>query len=78
MNAKVLLIRYGSCVIISVHPYILFMSLAVLLSEKGFQAWFKNDHDDRRGIKPSSLSHFVSEELQFLGPFITRKGEKTL
>lgn len=76
MNAKVLLIRCGSCVIIPVRLYILFMSHTVPLSERGFQPWFANDHDDRRGIKPRSLSHFVSGELQSLGPFTARKGEE--
>lgn len=74
MNAKVLLIRCGPCVIIPVRLYILFMSLTVLLSERGFQPWSESDHDDRRGIKPRSPSHFVSEELQSVGPFIAREG----
>lgn len=75
MNAKVLLICCGSCVIIPVLLYILFMSLTVLLSKNGFQSWFENDHDDRRGIKPRSLSHFVSEEMPFLG---LKRGNITL
>ena len=54
MNAKVLLIRRGPCVIIPVRLYILFMSLTVLLSERKFQPWFETGHDRRR-IKPFCL-----------------------
>lgn len=57
MNVKVLLISCASCVIILVGPCVFFMTPTVLLSERGIE------NDDRKGIKPTSLSHLVSEEL---------------
>lgn len=52
------------------------MSLTVLVSERGFQPEFESDHDDRRGIKPRSLSSLFSEVLPSLHLFPTTEGGK--
>lgn len=74
INAKALLIRCGPCVIIPALLSILFMSLTVLVSERGFQDWFGGDHDDRGGKKPQSLGPSVSEVLSCRSPFAAGEG----
>ena len=75
-HRRALLIGCGPCVIIPALLYILFMSLPVLVSERGFQDWFDGDHDDRRWIKPQSLGPSVSEVLSCLSLFAAGEGGK--